>query len=220
MLLSEKSIQEFKDIFEKEQGKEITWAEASEMAHNLMNYVKVIYDSAEKDHRLKLRLEKEPKGFHLEGEGYTCFICGQSVSNEQTWYDKHGIKCLVCQKAVDKKIIPATAASNKDSWYSTYDLESRFNINRHMLKRFVKEGVLRPRIVPSDSGGMHAQIFLIKDNKDTLPPKKVTESQLVKETRDGKDWYHSEPWYKFVDALEVLKDYKLINYLQVKKDDV
>ena len=107
------------------------------------------------------------------------------------------------------------AAKNKESWYSAYDLESRFNINRHGLKKFIKEGILKPRIVPNPSGKAHVQIFLIKDNVDTLPPKKLTESQLVKETKEGKDWYHSEPWYKFADPLVVLKDYKIINYLRV-----
>jgi hypothetical protein len=213
--MDDKAIQEFKDIYEKEHGKEISWDEASEMSRNLLNFAKIIYDLGEREFRYQQRLKQEPKGFHLEGQGYTCVICHNSMSDQETWYDKHGLKCLVCQKAIDKKIIPGSVVKKTDNWYSTYDLESRFNISRHVLKRFVKEGVLKPRIVLNESGKPRVQIFLIKDNKDTLPPKKMTDSQMVKETKDGKDWYHSEPWYRFVDPIEALKGYKIINYLRV-----
>lgn len=215
--LEDKTIQEFKDILEKKEGKEVSWAEASEGARNLTQFVKLMYDCWVEDKKRKKKLEQSPNGFHLEGEGYGCFICSRSISKEETWYDKYGIKCLVCQKAIDKKIIPASAAKNKESWYSAYDLESRFNIDRHALKRFIKEGVLKPRIVPNQSGRAHVQIFLIKDNKDTLPPKKLTESQMVKETKEGKDWFHSEPWYRFADPAEVLKGYKIMDYLRTIK---
>lgn len=213
-MISDKAVQEFKEIFEKKESKEISWQEASEMAHNLYNYVKLIMELAEKDEARKRRLIDEPKGFHLDGD-FSCAICGHSASGENSWYDKHGIKCMTCQKAISKKVLPGSVASNKGSWYSSYDLESRFNMNRHIVKKYVKAGILKARTILNDTGHQHYQLFLIKDNKDTLPPKKLTESQLVKETHDGKDWYHSEPWYKFVDPLEVLKDYKLINYFQV-----
>ena len=91
------------------------------------------------------------------------------------------------------------------------------------MNRFIKQGILKPRIVPGISGKPYVHLFLIKDNKDTLPPKKLTESHLVKETKEGKDWYHSEPWYKFENPHEVLKGYKIMDYLKIttekKKDD-
>ena len=71
MYPSDKAIQEFKDIYEKEHGKEISWNEASEMSRNLLGFAKIIYDLAEKEFRYEQRLKKEPKGFHLEGQGYT-----------------------------------------------------------------------------------------------------------------------------------------------------
>ncbi len=215
MQLSDKRIKEFKDIFEKESGKKMSWEEAAEGAYGLARFAELMFDSWVEDQRRKKKLEESPRGFHLEGIGYTCFICGSSISNEETWYDKYGIKCLICQRAIDKKIIPATAAKNKDGWYSKYDLESRFNIDRHALNRFVKQGVLKPRIVPSSTDRPHTYLFLIKDNKDILPPKKLTKSRMVKEVKDGKEWFHSEPWYKFEDPQVVLKDYKIMNYLRV-----
>ena len=219
--LSNERIQKFKDILEKEKGMKVSWEEASEGAQNLTDFVELLFDCYVRDQKRKKKLEENPKGFHLEGVGYTCFICGDSISNEQTWYDKYGIKCLVCQKAIDKKIIPATAAKNEDSWYSRYDIEHCFNIDRHALNRLVKQGVLKPRTVINESGRPHVQIFLIKDNKDTLPPKKMTESSFVEEKKDGKSWYHSEPWYRFVDPHKHLKGYKIMDYLKVtyKKSD-
>ncbi len=216
MELSKERIQEFKDLMEKQKGSEVSWEEATEGAYNLMGFAKLLLDLSLKDMARQKKLEDSPKGFHLEGEGYSCSICGGSASNEESWYDKYGIKCITCQRAVDKKLIPATVAKNKDSWYSKYDLESRFNINHHWIKRLTKEGVLKPRIVQHESGRPHVYIFLLKDHKDFLPPKKLTKSQSVQETIDGKTWIRSEPWYKFVDPREVLKDYKIINYLEVK----
>ena len=217
--LSEEKIQEFKDILEKEKAEDVSWEEATESAYNLLGLVEILYKQSIEEIGRKKKLEENPKGFHLEGEGYTCFICRNSISNKETWYDKYGIKCLVCQKAIDKKIIPATITKNEDNWYSKYDLESRFNIDRHALNRFIKQGILKPRIVPNSTGKPHVKIFLIKDNKDTLPPKKLTESRLVKETKDGRDWYHSEPWYKFEDPHKYLKDYKIMDYLKIEEHD-
>ncbi|MBU1047034.1 MAG: hypothetical protein KKD89_04425 [Candidatus Omnitrophica bacterium] len=213
--LSKELIQEFKDILEKKTGKEVSWQEASEGAYNLLRFAEVLFDCDIKEQQRQNKLKENPKGFYLEGAGYTCFICSQSISDKQAWYDKYGIKCPICQKAIDKKIIPASAAKHKDGWYSKYDLESCFNINKRLLTQFVKQGILKPRIVPSQTGKPHVQIFLIKDNKDILPPKKLTESHMVKKTIDGKDWYHLEPWYKFVDPLKHLKGYKIMDYLKV-----
>jgi hypothetical protein len=217
--LSKEKIQEFKDILEKKTGKEITWEAASDGAYNLAGFAELMFDLYVKEQQRKKKLEEFPKGFHLEGIGYTCFICKNSISNEETWYDEYGVKCLICQKAIDEKIIPATIAENEDDWYSKYDLEDRFNINRHTLNKFVKQGILKPRIIPNETGKPHVQIFLIEDNKDTLPPKKLTESQMVKETKDEKDWYHSEPWYRFVDPYKHLKDYKIMDYLKVTHEE-
>lgn len=206
---------ELKVLLEKRKGKEVTDEEVLEAEINLTGLARLMLKFARTDWERKQKLKANPKGFHLEGIGYTCAICRENVSNEQTWYDKYGIKCLVCQKAVDDKIIPASAARDADSWYSEFDLKDRFNLNHHALKKFIKEGVIKPRIVPNESGKPHAQIFLIEDNKDTLPPKELTKSQGVSEVIDGKTWFHSEPWYKFVDPVVALKGYKIMDHLKV-----
>ena len=210
---SEKHIQELKGLIEEKEGKVITWEEAADAARNLMGLAEICFDQWREDCRRKKKLEESPKGFELDGVGYTCAICGHGTQVGDNWYDKWGIKCKTCQRAIGKKIIPRSCAKRKNSWYSSCDLESCFGLNHHARKRFIKEGYLKARIVPSESGKPHAYLFLIKDNKDTLPPKKLTESKLVKETRDGKDWYRSEPWYRFGDPYEHLKGYKILEYL-------
>jgi hypothetical protein len=223
MQLSDNKIQEFKEIYKREHGKELSDKEACEGAQSLTNFAELCFEMYKKDCVNKIKLDKKPKGFYLSelGDGtYSCLICHDYISGESGWYDKHGPKCLLCQKAINKKIIPASVARNDNIWYSQYDFESRFNINRHVMKRFVKEGVLKPRIVSASTGKPHVYLFLIKDNKDTLPPKKLTESKMISEVKeDGKEWYHLEPWYKFVDPFEALKDYKIMDYMRVVENN-
>lgn len=204
---------DLKVLLEKEQQREVADQELFEAEHWIRGYAEVIADIAKEEYHRQERLKESPKGFHLEGEGYSCFICGNSISKEQTWYDKHGIKCLICQSAVDKKIL-ALAVSDKDSWYSVYDLERSFFIKPNGIRRFVKEGLLKPRIVPGSSERSHYQLFFIKDHEGILPPKKLTDWPMVKDQKDGEDWYHSEPWFMHTNPAEILKGYKILDYLQ------
>ena len=215
MVLSDERIQELKEVIEKDSGKGITWEDAVQASHALEGLARLALESAIEDQRRKKKLEESPKGFTLDGAGYTCHVCGMGTPAGGNWYDKWGIKCLICQKAVDKKIIPGSVAKNKDGWYSKYDLESRFNIKHHALKKFIAKGILKPRIVPDEDGKPHAYLFLLKDHKDILPPKKLTESRMVKEEKDGKEWFHSEPWYRFGNPHEVAKGYRIMEYMHV-----
>ena len=215
MQIENKRIQELKDLLEKEYGKEVSWEEASDAAYRLTGLAELAFKSWQEDERRKKKLEESPKGFKLDGVGYTCFICGNGTRAGENWYDKYGIKCTICQGAIDRKEIPGSLAKNKESWYSQFEIERAFNVKGAALRRWIKDGVLKARTVTHDGKGVHMHLFLIKDNKETLPPKKMVESHLVKETRDGKDWYHSEPWYRFVDPYEHLKDYKIMDYLRV-----
>ena len=160
------------------------------------------------------KLKANPKGFHLEGAGYSCAICDDNTPEGDNWYDKWGIKCLVCQKAIDDGEIPASVAKNKDSWYSKYDIESRFNIKGPTFYRWVRKGIIKPRIISNYGKGEHCQIFLVEDNKDTLPPKKLTESKRGREIRDGKEYNTHFPWYRFPGAREKVKGYKIMDHLR------
>lgn len=161
------------------------------------------------------KLKENPKGFHLEGAGYSCAICGDHTSEGNNWYDEWGIKCLICQKAIDEGEIPPALAKFKDTWYTTYDFESYFNIKSPTLRKWIKEGIIRPRTVSNYGKGIHTQVFLQRDNKKFFPHKKLVQSKLVKERKDGKDWHTTQKWYCFVDPFKHLRDYRIMKYMRV-----
>jgi len=212
--ISDKHIQELKDLMEKKSGKEVPWEDAAEAGRNLVGLFDILLKCHIEEQKWKKRLEQEPKGFALEGNGRNCAVCGCSTREDTNWYDKWGIKCLDCQRAIDKKLIPGSVARSKDNRYSPYDLESRFGIKTPTQRKWVKEGLLKARIVPTETGRVHYYIFLVKDNKDFLPPKKLTESHMVAVEKEDGIWHHSEPWYRFVNPYEHLKGYKIMDYLQ------
>ena len=61
-----------------------------------------------------------------------------------------------------------------------------------------------------------------RENKNYEEADKIRDELLDKgvliEDKDGKTWFRSEPWYKFhKDALAVIKDYKISNYLEITR---
>lgn len=211
--------EELRKMLEKERGHEITDHELFEADLWLTNFASLMYDLAKSDFQRKKKLEENPKGFHLEGKGYSCSVCRDSISDEQTWYDENGIKCLLCQEALDKNIIPLSVATNHESWYSVHDFEQSFFMKPNAVRRFVKEGLLKPRVIKNSAGRTHCQFFLIEDHEGVLPPKEVTKWPMVKFKKDGKDRYHSEPWFMHKDPKEVLGDYKILEYMSTLKEN-
>ncbi len=183
--------------------------------YGLEQLAKLTEEWKEKDKALAERLEANPNGFILEGVGRNCAICGNSSREDGSWYDKWGLKCLVCQKAIDKGEIPASLAKDKDSWYSKWDLEHSFNLKSQTLRKWVKEGIIKARTVSRYGNGVHVELFLLKDNKDFLPPKKLVKSHSVTEERDGKTWHQMHPWYHFVDTFKHLKGYRILEHMRV-----
>lgn len=176
---------------------------------------KIVDEHKKKEEALAEKLKANPKGFHLEGAGYRCFICGDSTPEGDNWYDKYGIKCLVCQKAIDEGEIPASLAKDKDSWYSKWELDDRFHLKGPTLRKWIKEGIIKARAVSNFGKGVHVELFLIEDNKGFLPPKKLVESRAVNVREKGKDWITTRNWYQFVDPFKHLKGYKIMNYMRV-----
>ncbi len=211
---SDKLVLELKAILEKDSGKEVTMEEAEEAARNLTGLAELLWELWVKDKKREERLKESPKGFLLEGS-YSCLICGEGgTRNGGIWYDKWGQKCMVCQQAVDRGEVPGWAAKHHDSWYSKYDLESRFKLKTSILKKWIKEGIIKPRNVMGSTGRVHYQIFLLYDNRGFLPPKRLTKSEAVKEVKDGQTWFRTEPWFRFVDPFEHLKGYRIMEHMR------
>lgn len=213
---SDKSIQEIKKILEEQHGREFTWEEARKAAWDAHTLVQIAIRVGEEQYRRQKLLEKSPKGFHLDRTGYSCMICGHSASGENSWFDKYGLKCMICQKAINQRIIPGSVAKSKESWYSKYDLERHFNIKGAILNKYIRQGLLKDRIIPGEDRKIHLQLFIIKENKDMLPPKSLLKSRTVKVVKNGEEYYTQEFWYEYadVDRNKKLSKYKIVNYLQ------
>lgn len=170
MGLSKKAINEFKDIYKKEYKKELSDAEASEAANNLVGFFKVLYDCAVKENEKKRRLKKELEGFHVTDGIYNCLVCHRQATGEESWYDKWGCKCLLCQKAVKEGIVPGFVCKDSDSWYAMWQLESKFGIKHQTAKKMVRRGELKARIVPYENGDPYEYVFLKKENPNLIDP--------------------------------------------------
>ena len=209
MSLSEKAIKEFQEIFKKQYGKEISYDEAAESARNLLGLYKIVYDGHVAEMMLKAKLKDHPKGFSLmDGKTYNCGICHASIKDEQLWYDKWGKKCLACQDAVNKRKIPGNICYNDKLWYATWQFDTYFKLKAPAVRRLIKEGVLKVRVVPKSG----FQVFLLKENADVLPPKKFVE--YVSVPVEGKErTITMTPWYEVYDPKKVLEKYKIWPYL-------
>jgi hypothetical protein len=177
---------------------------------------KITKEFQEKENARQERLKETPEGFAVEGYGgSSCNLCGQYNQDGDFWYDKWGIKCLVCQRAIDKKEIPGSLMKFTDSWYSNFDIQNRFNLKSPTIQKWIRQGVLKARTISHYGKGTWAQVFLIKDNEDFLPPKKFTNSRSYSFVKDGKIWNTSAEWYKYADLRKKVEKYKIMNYIKV-----
>ena len=209
MSLSEKAIKEFQEIIKKEYGKEITYEEAADVGRNLVGFYKVLFDVYIAELKLKDQLKEYPKGFSLmDGKTYNCGICRDYIKDEQLWYDKWGKKCLACQDAVNKKIIPGRICYNDKYWYATWEFDTYFKLKSPTVRKLVRQSVLKARVVPQTG----FEVFLIKENVDVLPPKEVLK-YVSMPVRDKENTFSMTPWYEIYDPQKVLKNYKIWPYL-------
>jgi len=211
----DKKIQEIKTILEKQHGREFTLDEAKEAFRSLSVLARISYDFISEELKRKELLKEHPKGYHIK-EGGTCIICGRHDKN--IWYDQYGLKCILCQKAINDKVLPIaiTEDVNRETWYSTLDLETYFNIKSADLKKYIKTSILKARTVPGRGKSIYLQVFLIKENKDVLPPKKLVKSRTVKVIHEGKEYYALESWYDFFTEKELkrLAKYRILECLK------
>lgn len=208
-------LKKLKAMLEKEHGRAITDEELDHAYRLVIHLVDIFHDSDLREIHRKKKLEENPKGFHLKGK-FTCLVCGLFAENENSWYDKNGIKCILCQNALDKKLIPKSVIRNKDSWYSIFEMERLFNIDRADLTKYVKSGLLKRRIVPSGRRKPHLELFLIRDNREVLPPKKLLPTKLVKVMRGGEEWFTPVEWYEWIGdkGRKKLQKYKISEILK------
>jgi len=191
-ILSQKIIGEFKEIFKNKYAKELTDAEASESAHNLVNFFEILYKCSIKNTEIKRRLKKEPDGFPIDSQ-YSCLVCSRTIDPETGWYDKWGQKCLPCTKAVKDGTVPSFVCRDHDSHYEMWELKDKFKIHPQTAKKLIRQGELKARIITTEDGKPYQYIFLKKENPHLIcrysPEKKSYDRHHKKENdRSAREW--------------------------------
>ncbi len=170
----------------KKDGKEYTDAEADEAISHLAGFFDLMFDCAKEDARKKARLKKEPGGFAVEGN-YSCLICGNGINQENGWYDWYGHTCLICRKAIKEGVIPTFVCRDHDSYFPMWRLTRDLNVKTPTIKKFIKEGKLKARIILGETGRPQTYIFLKKENpnlhEQNNPARKSWQRNRDKTTR-------------------------------------
>jgi hypothetical protein len=162
MEFSQKRRDECKEVFKKH-GANYTDAEADEALGNMAGLFELLFEHAKDEARLNKRLKKEPGGFPID-KGYSCLVCGNGINPTNGWWDHYGPKCLLCQKAIRDGIVPAYICKHRNSYFSTWKIAEMFKVKTVSIRRLVREGKLKARIVLNEQGKPHEYIFLKKDN--------------------------------------------------------
>lgn len=164
MQLSDECINEFKEIYKKTKGEDISDEDARESARNLLGFYELMFEISKKEVARERRLKKEPQGFHLESDGYSCGVCGNNMTAENSWYNWYGQTCLLCRNAIEKGIIPTFVCKHHDSYYKMWQLKSTFKIHPQTARKLLRLGKLKARIVLTEDGHPHEYILLKKEN--------------------------------------------------------
>lgn len=145
--ISDKSLKEFRELCGKEGIKYETEAEYREAAQNLYDFAEIALDMAMEENARKRRLETEPKGFSMAGEGRNCSLCGRSVYDSDGWYDKWGFKCMSCQDAVNKRKIPGSLCGDWDNkkYVTDSTLSGKTGLHIQTIRKLIRRGDIKAR---------------------------------------------------------------------------
>lgn len=163
--VSEKYLKEFKELCEKKNIKYETEAEYEEAARNLVGLVDLLVEMDMAQRALKKRLDTEPKGYALEGNGRNCSLCGRSVYDGDGWYDKWGFKCINCQDAVNKKKIPGSLCGDYDhkKYVTESTLSWKSGLHIQTIRKLIRQGKIKARQIPKGPF-----LILRKDNPNLI----------------------------------------------------
>ena len=169
-MLSDKAVQEFKEIFKKKYGQELTDAEARDQGERLVGFFEILYKQAQMEHRRKMRLEKEQvNGFFLDAnEGpYTCAVCRGSIPGNDIWWNLDGLRCRGCWRNIQEGVIPSLTYDNEDNiWIQEWQLQSDFGLHPATRGKLRRESVLRGRDLKRKDGTIYCSVYLVEENKE------------------------------------------------------
>lgn len=168
-MLSDKAVKEFKDIFKKEYGQNLTDAEARDQGERLLGFFEILYKQAQTEHVRKIRLKNEKiKGFFLEtSDGhYTCAICRETRPGNEIWWNPKGLKCRNCWRNIQKRVIPSLAYDRNDKiWIKEWQLQSDYGLHPATRGKLRREGLLKGRDLKRKDETTYCTVYLVKENK-------------------------------------------------------
>lgn len=176
-MLSDKLVQEYKEIFKKEYGQDLTDSEARDQAERLTGFFNILYDQALIEHRRKLRLKKEKiKGFYLEdGGNYTCAVCRETTPAKDIWWNPKGLRCRDCWRNIQEGVIPSLTYDNEGKvWIQEWQLQYDYGLHPATRNKLRRQGLLNGRDLKRNDGSIYCTVYLIKENVEFLKkyPKK------------------------------------------------
>lgn len=177
MQLTDKDYERFKQSFEKEGIKYETEKEYREAINNLVAYAELAFDIAKEEYYRLQRLKDEPKGFLFLGEGRTCTLCCRNIMGDM-WYDKWGQKCMDCQGAYNKKIVPGYVFKDRDNhrYITASTLSWQFKVPTQTINKLIRSGILKARVVPHNDYG--STVIFLRSENPNLPD--VIEHELAR----------------------------------------
>lgn len=72
---------------------------------------------------------------------------------------------MSCQNAIDSGIVPPSVCADRESWYSSYELISKFKITHSSISLMIREGKLKSRKIKAITGSTTFEIFLKHENE-------------------------------------------------------
>lgn len=196
--MKDEDVREFAAIYERQTGKKIGEAEAREAAGRLVGLFKILFDCAREEARREDRLRDEPGGFAVDGS-YSCALCGTGITPETGWYDRWGAKCPPCRRAVDSGAVPGYACRDRESRYTSWELQDRFGLRAPTVRKLVREGKIAARFTTGEGGRPLTMIFLKRENRALAdldpqrPPawrkslRRIGEKRAAKEKREWRE---------------------------------
>lgn len=170
MAITDQSLQKYKEILERDSKRKWSDDEVREASERLTRFASLLIDIFLEEKKKEKKLEEFPNGYHLEDRDgqYHCRICYRYIEGKDTWYDKHGLKCMDCQRNIDNGVIPGEICKDEDLWFKGWQLKSDLGIHPQTAKKLVREGKLKVRELKDEEGKTYFRVYLVSENKEFL----------------------------------------------------
>ncbi|MEO6508676.1 MAG: hypothetical protein ABIO02_01875 [Patescibacteria group bacterium] len=138
--------------------------------NNLVQLARIFGESDSIEAMRKRRLEKEPDGFLLNDGtvGYTCGICSEIISGDNTWWDLKGIRCVDCQRNLKEDIVPMEIFDDNygyDVVVKDWELKSHYGIHPATVRKLHRNGVLKGRDLKRIDGSVYETLYVVSENE-------------------------------------------------------